>query len=243
MELDRRTINAYQEALQRATRTVDMTQIGSVAFIGSGFDGNSPGDAPHDIDVIALPSLDAKGPGAAYLAMVQLFDEADRHFAKHGVTARTPLKHLQPKTEWFTRHVCGTPPINIHTLCFSDKDSFYRINPTRFVDYCRSNHQDLAGSFDDALMTMPEKNDEIKLEALAMVYQFDTMQQTGKIPNDLLREENRTLLRYFEKIYGVRIGEFKTADDAHKALRELILAIDTESLGTIYTRGDWTTTK
>lgn len=225
----------YIASLDRALQASD-SQFAFVGIIGSGIDGTST--TPHDIDVLILANA-GEGRGKSYLSMVSTLDEADKHFAEHAITSRSPYKHLQAVTNFLITQETCQQPVDIHTLIYSDTTSFFTFNPARFVDYVKHNHITLQGSLDEALDQLPLHPDSAREEALAMLYQYNTLQNVNHLPSRLVLKQTDELVRYFNKIYGFSLPRPRSVSDCKSILVDIATGIDTERLETKYTRGEY----
>lgn len=228
----------YLSAVQKASKNFDMSDFGLISAIGSYVDSLSRNAPVGDFDLLMLPSPSSKGVADFYLKSCAFLDEVDNYFG--GLTSRVPVKHLQTKMNYLTSlDHSGEEILDVHTLFFTDKDSFYSMNPKKFIDCIQNNSFSVHGKLNKAIDNLPQEADFRKMESMKMIYLFNTFQQIGKVPDKLLLDETNVLVKYFSKIYGVTSPSIKKIADSKKVLSELIGAIDTESLDTLYTRGEY----
>lgn len=209
----------YANALRKVP--VDSSKFAYVGVIGS---------TSRDVDVLMLPNQEGGYQfGEFHNAVYALLDMADEEFRRRTdkITARAPMKHLQATTEHLIAQEQGVNPLSIHTLNFFDKDSFYIINPKRFLETCMQNNMPIHGDLDSAVSQLKDTESRERLFLHTLLANYNVSQTAGKIPRSLTYKQEKELSDYFSKWYGIKIPCPRDPEGCKRHNRELISTVDT----------------
>ena len=212
-----------------------------VGVTGAAVDGRTPEVPEGDVDIVALPNRNVRKVGEFYIGAIDFFDNVNEEFRRRTKTptSRCIYKHQQAPTRFLIKSVSGEKPLDVHTLMFLDRESFFTLNPPKFLEYLAHNSQAIHGDLQTAIQEMPNTPDKKKLEAMIMLWQYNVLQTADNFPRQLTLEQTQELTKYFSKIYGIKITPPKNVKDCKKIIKELALEVDKADLITPYTTGEY----
>lgn len=208
--VDETTKRIFMESLKEA---VDRFKPKKLGFIGVG--GSIKEKHSHDIDLIIFPTENAK-IGEAILEIVSLYKEIDQILKKKHQRyyfVPCPKKTSQELVHYLAALEEGSAGlIPVHSLFFTDYESFKRLNPASFIRAIITQklvvtiYGDL--NIIKKLKSLPPK----KLEPYFCIIDFEMNARIKNFPRHLIRASAESLFGYLENKYGIKTKNKKIHD-------------------------------
>lgn len=206
--VDKNTKKIFLESFKEAIEKNRLSHLGFIGVIGS-FNEN----VSHDIDILIFPNEKSK-IGESIIEMIKLFDELDlilkeKHHRYYSVTC--PRKTMQELMYYLASLEEGSAGlIPIHSLFFTDYESFKRINPVNFIKGIDEKVISLFGNF--KIIKKLKKLPQGKLEPYFLILDFEMNARIKNFPKHLIRTSAESLFEYLNDKYGIDVG----TKDFHK---------------------------
>ena len=192
--VDKETKKIFIDSLKKVIKEIDLVNIGFIGVV------DSDKEYSHDIDLLIFPSKTAR-IGATLFTIMELYKKLEREIKKHHkrfYLSLAPKKTMQEMIYYLSSlEEGGSGLIPVHTLFFTNYNSFKKLNPLSFQREIKKNLVTIYGEF-DIIKELPKLSQNI-LEIYYMIIEFEMMSRIKTFPKHLVRASAESLFGWIKR--------------------------------------------